>query len=257
MDRVVILAGGLGTRMAEQTEFRPKPMVEIGGHPILWHIMNHFAHFGASEFFVALGYKGEFIKRYFLDYHRLGSDMTVNLGTGTVELQERKSTDWKVHLVDTGAQSMTGGRLRRLQPQLGKERFMLTYGDGVANVDIRALLAFHKSHGKLATITAVRPAARFGCLDFDGDRVSAFTEKSQIGEGWINGGFMVFEPGVFEYLKGDSTILESHALETLAAEKQLMAFRHEGFWQCMDTLREQRVLDEMWQRGDAPWKVWK
>jgi len=254
--KVVILAGGLGTRLAEETEVRPKPMVEIGGRPILWHIMKHYAHYGVDEFFVALGYKGDFIKRYFLDYYALSTNMTVRLANGTVDVIDGKGEDWTVHLMDTGQDTQTGGRVKRLQPWLRDETFMLTYGDGVCNVDLADLLRFHKSCGRIATITAVRPPARYGGLVFDGDLIATFTEKPQIGEGWINGGFLVFEPAIFDYLQGDSDSLEADALEQLAADGQLCAYRHEGFWQCMDTLRDKRYLQTAWDAGQAPWKVW-
>jgi glucose-1-phosphate cytidylyltransferase len=255
MEKVVILAGGLGTRLAEQTEVRPKPMVEIGGRPILWHIMKHYAHHGMKEFLIALGYKGELIKRWFLDYHALSSNMTLSLKSGEVNLHQERAEDWTVHLIDTGHDSQTGGRVRRLAPFLDKT-FMLTYGDGVSNVDLGQLLAFHRSHGKLATVTAVRPPARFGGLVFDGDLVSEFTEKPQIGEGWINGGFMVLEPGVLGYLTSDRSILEADALEQLARDRQLAAYRHDRFWQCMDTLRDVRTLEQLWASGRPPWRTW-
>ena len=254
--KVVLLAGGLGTRLAEETEVKPKPMVEIGGRPILWHIMRLYAHQGFNEFCVALGYKGEMIKRYFLDYHRLSGNLTVNTGTGDVMRRHKADEDWLLHLVDTGADTLTGGRVRRLEPWLRGETFMLTYGDGVANIDLAALLAFHREHGKLATVSAVRPPSRFGGLVFDGDMVTAFTEKPQIGEGWINGGFMVLEPGIFHYLAKDDDSLEVATLERLAAENQLAAYKHHGFWQCMDTMRDVRLLNSLWESGDAPWRVW-
>lgn len=255
--RVVILAGGLGTRLAEQTELKPKPMVDIGGRPILWHIMKHYAHYDFQEFFIALGYKSEIIKHYFLDYYALSGSMTVNLASGKVQVHDREAEDWLVHLIDTGLDTLTGGRVKRLEPWLKNETFMVTYGDGVANVDLSELYKFHKSHGKLATVTAVRPPARFGGLVFDGDLVAEFTEKPQIGEGWINGGFLVFEPEIFQYLADDSSGLEVVLLERLAAESQLAAYRHEDFWQCMDTLRDLRLLESLWQSGNPPWKVWK
>jgi glucose-1-phosphate cytidylyltransferase len=254
--KVVLLAGGFGTRLGEETVSRPKPMVEIGGMPILWHIMKSYAHQGFNEFAVALGYKGEVIKRYFRDYHSLASDLSVNLKTGAIETRTREVEDWTVHLCDTGADVMTGGRVKRLERQLAGEPFMLTYGDGVSNVDVQALLKFHKSHGKIATVTAVRPPARFGGLVFEGDRVVEFTEKPQIGEGWINGGFMVFQPEVFRYLTGDSCILEADALEELARDGQLMAYKHQEFWQCMDTVRDLNVLEALWKGGTPPWRVW-
>jgi glucose-1-phosphate cytidylyltransferase len=255
--KVIILAGGLGTRLAEETEVKPKPMVEIGGRPILWHIMKHFAHHGLREFVVALGYKGEVIKRYFLDYARLNSSFTVDLGSGDIMRRDANREDWTVHLCDTGPQTMTGGRLKRLGPLLGRETFMMTYGDGVCSVDLKDLLAFHRRHGKLATVTAVRPPARFGALVFNGDQqVARFSEKPQVGEGWINGGYFVLEPAVLETIAGDDTRWECEPLEQLAADGQLMAYRHDGFWQCMDTLRDLRLLDGLWAADKAPWKVW-
>jgi len=253
--KVVILAGGLGTRLAEETELRPKPMVEIGERPILWHIMQYYAHFGFNEFFVALGYKGEIIKRYFLDYHGMSSNMTVSLQSGKAELINGHEEDWTVHLVDTGPKTNTGGRLKRLEPWLRGETFLLTYGDGVSNIDLHALVAHHHSQNCIATLSAVRPPARFGSMTFEGDRVSAFTEKPQIGEGWINGGFLVVEPNIFDYLESDDDSLETDALARLASEGQLGAYRHDGFWQCMDTLREKRILEALWQSGNAPWHV--
>jgi glucose-1-phosphate cytidylyltransferase len=252
--KVVILAGGLGTRLAEETEVRPKPMIEIGGRPILWHIMRHFVHFGFREFVVALGYKGDDIKRFFVEYPTLSSDITVELGAGRVTTRGAGCDDWRVHLIDTGLRTNTGGRLRRLREILGDETFMLTYGDGVSDVDLGALVAFHRSERCVATLTAVRPPARFGGLVFDGNLVSQFSEKPQIGEGWINGGFMVMEPDIFDYLPGDEAILEVDALERLAAERKLAAFRHDRFWQCMDTLRDKRLLETLWSSGQAPWR---
>jgi glucose-1-phosphate cytidylyltransferase len=254
--KVVLLAGGLGTRLAEETEVKPKPMVEIGGRPILWHIMKLYAHHGFREFCLALGYKGEMIKRYFLDYYRLSGSLTVNTGTGDVMGRSRPDEDWLVHLVDTGLDTLTGGRVKRLEPWLAGETFMLTYGDGVADIDLTTLVAFHRSHGKMATVTAVRPPARFGGLEFDGDLVQAFTEKPQIGEGWINGGYMVLEPGILEYLGGDGCSLEAVALERLAADNQLAAYKHDGFWQCMDTVRDLKLLQSLWGSGTPPWKAW-
>jgi glucose-1-phosphate cytidylyltransferase len=256
--KVVILAGGLGTRLAEETEVKPKPMVEIGGHPILWHIMKHYAHYGFKEFFVALGYKGEFIKRYFLDYYSLNGSISIDLASGRVEMDDRECEDWIVHLKNTGQKSNTGGRVRRLRPWLGDSTFMVTYGDGVANVDLRELLRFHRERGRVATVTAVRPPARFGGLVFDGDGVvTDFTEKPQIGEGWINGGFIVCEPAVFDYLDSDESTLEVDALERLAEEGQLAAYQHQDFWQCMDTMRDKNLLESLWRGGAAPWKVWE
>lgn len=256
LTKAVILAGGLGTRLAEETDVRPKPMVEIGGRPILWHILKHFAHHGCREFVIALGYKGEVIKQYFREYQALDGDMTVSLADGTVQRHLGAHDDWVVHLVDTGLETQTGGRLGRLRPWVGDERFLLTYGDGVCNVDLRALIEFHARCGRTATVTAVRPPARFGGLIFDGDLVAEFTEKPQIGEGWINGGYMVLEPGVFDLIAGDRTSLEIDVLEHLARQRQLAAFQHEGFWQCMDTLRDKRQLDQLWREQKAPWRVW-
>ncbi|MGI8654641.1 MAG: glucose-1-phosphate cytidylyltransferase [Pyrinomonadaceae bacterium] len=255
--KVVILAGGLGTRLAEETEITPKPMVEIGGRPILWHIMQHYAHYGFKEFFIALGYKGEVIKRYFLDYYSLNGSMTIDLASGELRAHERETEGWTVHLIDTGFQTSTGGRVKRLEQWLKDDTFMVTYGDGVCDVNLRDLLEFHRAHGRAATATAVRPPARFGGLVFDGDMVTEFTEKPQIGEGWINGGFLVFEPELFKYLEGDHSSLEADALEHLAADRRLAAYRHDGFWQCMDTLRDKRLLEGLWQEGRAPWKVWE
>jgi glucose-1-phosphate cytidylyltransferase len=255
--KVAILAGGAGTRLAEETEIKPKPMVEIGGRPILWHIMRHYAHYGFKHFVIALGYKGEVIKRYMLDYCSLHSNLTVNLRTGEVHREGNFTPDWTVELIDTGIRTQTGGRIKRLQPYLGNETFMLTWGDGVSDVDLHRLLAFHRRHGKLATLTAVRPPARYGHLKFDGDRVAEFTEKPQIGEGWINGAFFVLEPGIFDYIDGDDTVWEREPLERLAADGQLMAYKHESFWQCMDTLREKYILQQLWDSGRAPWKIWE
>jgi glucose-1-phosphate cytidylyltransferase len=254
--KVVILAGGLGTRLSEETDLKPKPMVEIGGRPIIWHIMKHYAQNGFNEFFIAVGYRGELIKRFFIDYYSLNGSMTIDLASGIVNTHDRECEDWIVHLKNTGMQVNTGGRIKRLESHLRGDTFMLTYGDGVCDVDLRALLRFHRAHGRIATVTAVRPPSRFGGLIFDGDRVAEFTEKPQIGEGWINGGFFVFEPRLFDYLENDDTSLESDALERLASERQLAAYRHEGFWQCMDTLRDKRLLESLWHEQRAPWKVW-
>jgi glucose-1-phosphate cytidylyltransferase len=254
--KVVLLAGGLGSRLAEETELRPKPMVEIGGKPILWHIMKHYSHYGHKEFYIALGYKGEYIKRYFLDYLSLNGSMSIDLASGRVESRDRESEDWIIHLVDTGFDTPTGSRVHRLRSLLSEEPVMVTYGDGVSDIDLAALLRFHQSHGKLATVTAVRPPARFGELLFDGDLVSRFTEKPQTHEGWINGGFLVLEPGALDYLHEKNCSLEVDTLSRLAADKQLGAYRHQDFWQCMDTLRDKRLLESLWDRDAAPWKVW-
>jgi glucose-1-phosphate cytidylyltransferase len=255
--KVAILAGGYGSRLAEETEVKPKPMVEIGGQPILWHIMMHYAYYGFKEFVIALGYKGEAIKRYMVDFCSLNSNLTVDMRTGEVKTHGTHPADWLVDLVDTGLPTMTGGRIKRLAPYVGDETFMLTWGDGVSDVNLRDLLSFHRSHGKLATLTAVRPPARYGHLSFDGDHVVEFTEKPQIGEGWINGAFFVLEPAVMDYIDGDSTVWEKEPLENLAKDGQLMAYRHTSFWQCMDTLREKHILESFWQGGAAPWKVWE
>ena len=255
--KVAILAGGVGTRLVEETEVKPKPMVEIGGQPILWHIMMHYSYYGFTEFVIALGYKAEVIKKYIVDYCSLNSDLMVKLKTGEVKRSGDTAPDWTVELVDTGMPTLTGGRIKRLIPNLGNETFMLTWGDGLSNVNLHELLAFHRSHGKLATLTAVRPPARFGHLAFNGDQVTQFTEKPQTSEGWINGAFFVLEPGVFEYIDGDSTQWEREPLERLAKDGQLMAFRHTSFWQCMDTLRDKRLLEDLWQKGNAPWKIWE
>ena len=254
--KVAILAGGYGSRLAEETEVKPKPMVEIGGQPILWHIMMHYAHYDFKEFAIALGYKGAAIKRYLVDFCSLNSNLTVDMSTGSVQTHGGHSADWLVDLVDTGLSTMTGGRIKRLAPYLGDETFMLTWGDGVSDVNLHELLAFHRAHGKLATLTAVRPPARYGHLNFDGDRVVEFTEKPQIGEGWINGAFFVLEPEIFDYIEGDSTVWEKEPLENLAQDGQLMAYRHTSFWQCMDTLREKYILESCWESGNAPWNVW-
>lgn len=255
--KTVILCGGMGTRLAEETTVRPKPLVTVGGHPILWHILNGYGSHGFSQFVLALGYKGDAIKEYFLNYYSLDSDLRINLKTGAIEHLRSSRRDWQVDLIDTGAESMTGGRLHRLEALLRPAgTFMLTYGDGVGDIDISKLVAFHRAHGKLATVTAVRPPARFGGMVFDDDRVIEFREKPQTGEGWINGGFFVFEPSVFDYLDGDATVLEGAPLERLARDGQLMAFKHEGFWQCMDTVRDRQLLESLWVSGKAPWKTW-
>lgn len=255
--KVVILCGGLGTRLSEETELKPKPMVEIGGEPLLWHIMKIYSAAGFSEFVLALGYKGEVIKDYFLNYHYRSSSLTVRLPAGHAEVHSADGDNWTVHLLDTGLSTNTGGRIKRAAEFIGNERFLLTYGDGVGDVDINRLLQFHLSHNRLVTVTAVRPPARFGGIAFDGDLVSRFAEKPQVGEGWINGGFFVVEPGAVRYIKDDSTLWEGEPLERLALNHELVAFRHEGYWQCMDTLRDVRNLEALWQSGKAAWKVWK
>jgi len=255
--KTVILAGGYGSRLQEETTVKPKPMVEIGAQPILWHIMNIYAAYGYKEFVVALGYKGEAIKNYFLNYYYLRSSITIELANGRVEVHDGGREDWVVRLVDTGLNTATGGRIRQLASAIGRETFLMTYGDGVADIDIRELVAFHRRQKKLATVTAVRPPARFGDLTFQGDLVTAFAEKPQISEGWINGGFFVLEPQVLEYIEGDEAVFERGPLERLARDGQLVAYQHPGFWQCMDTLRDVRFLEELWEGGHPPWKVWK
>jgi glucose-1-phosphate cytidylyltransferase len=253
--KTVILCGGLGTRLSEETQIKPKPMVEIGGRPILWHVMKIYEKYNFCDFVLALGYKGEFIKDYFMHYHARMSDFSVNLKTGNIDFTNPTAEDWNISLIDTGSSTMTGGRLLRLKPILEKSgTFMLTYGDGVSNVNIKELLEFHKSHGKLATVTSVRPPARFGGMVIGEEgRVLNFKEKPQAGEGWINGGFFVFEQGIFDYLENDSTILEQFPLENLTKNGQLMAYDHDGYWQCMDTVRDRDALQELWSSGKAPW----
>lgn len=254
--RVAILAGGAGTRLAEETETKPKPMVEIGGKPILWHIMKHYSSYGFDSFVIALGHKGEHIKRWAREYGSLDGDMTVRTGTGEIVRHSREALDWSIDLVDTGQATLTGGRIKRLKQWLGDSTFMLTWGDGVSDVDLDALLEFHRSHGKLATVTAVRPPARYGYMEFRGDNVATFSEKPQAAEGWINGAFFVLEPQVLDYIDGDDTMFEHAPMERLAADGQLMAYKHHAFWQCMDTLRDKHVLQKLWDSGNPPWKTW-
>ncbi len=251
--KVVILAGGFGTRLSEYTESIPKPMVKIGGKPMLWHIMQTYAQFGHKDFYLALGYKAEKIKDYFLNYRELNSDFTVDLGEGKVITHQKSSVDWKVTLVDTGLNSMTGGRVKRMKEFIGKDPFLLTYGDGLADIDINELLSFHRSHGKMVTVTAVHPGARFGELDIEGDVVTTFKEKPQLAQGWINGGYFVVEPEFFDLINDDSTILEKEPLEKVAEMGQLRSFKHEGFWKCMDTKRDRDFLEEMWLTGKPLW----
>lgn len=253
---VVILCGGMGARLAEQTEMRPKPMVEIGGRPILWHIMKHYSHYGYNEFVLALGYKGEQIKRYFFEYAAISRDFFVSLEDGQVRrLGQNGGENWRVHLVDTGANTLTGGRLKRLGHIIGGNTFMMTYGDGVSSIDIPQLLAFHRAHGGLATLTAVHPPARFGALEFNGDRICHFVEKSTVHEGWINGGFFVIEPKALQYIEED--VMWEHApMERLASEGELFAYKHDGFWQCMDTQRDLKYLESLWELVSPPWKIW-
>jgi glucose-1-phosphate cytidylyltransferase len=252
--KTIILCGGLGTRLSEETQTKPKPMVDIGGRPILWHIMKIYERHGFNDFSLALGYRGESIKDYFLSYHARLSDLTVYLKSGQVDYSNPTAEDWKVSLIDTGINTMTGGRLLRLKNHLqSKGTFMLTYGDGVSDLNIKALLAFHQAHGKLATVTAVRPSARFGGMQIGDGKVLDFKEKPQSGEGWINGGFFVFEPGIFDYLADDTTVLEKSPLENLVKDNQLMAYEHSGYWQCMDTVRDRDALQSLWDSGEAPW----
>jgi glucose-1-phosphate cytidylyltransferase len=252
--KAVILAGGFGTRLSEETTLRPKPMVEIGGRPILWHIMKSYAAHGVTEFVICLGYKGYMIKEFFANFFLHSCDVEIDLKNNSIKVLNNEAEPWKVTLVDTGDNTMTGGRVKRIRPFV-EGTFLLTYGDGLCDVDIAATIRFHKEHGKKATVTTVRPSARFGGIQFDGDRVVEFTEKPQKGEGWINGGYFVMEPSVFDYIEGDTTILERDPLEGLVRDNELMAYRHEGFWQCMDTVREKELLEELWA-NDPKWKVW-
>jgi glucose-1-phosphate cytidylyltransferase len=255
--KVAILAGGFGTRLQEETTVKPKPMVEIGGQPILWHIMKFYAAHGFKEFIIALGYKGEIIKDYFLNYYRHSRNLTVHLASDEVTVHDGGTEDWIVHLLNTGLHTETGGRVKRIAEFIGNETFMLTYGDGLCNLDLRDLVNFHQRHGKLATVTAVRPPSRFGGIAFSGNLVANFEEKPQIGEGWINGGFFVLESGVGNYVDGDDIAWETYPMERLAADGQLAAYRHEGFWQCMDTLRDVRLMESLWAEGHAPWRIWE
>ena len=256
--KTVILCGGFGSRLGEITQLLPKPLITVGEQPLLWHIMKIYAKFGHNDFLLTLGYKGAEIKRYFMNYYAQSSDIRIDIGKDTVEYLQKPKDNWIIDLIDTGAGTLTGGRLHRVENQLRSEgTFMLTYGDGVANVDIERLLEFHHSHGKIATVTAVRPTSRFGSMSINRNmKVSSFREKQQADEGWINGGFFVFEPRIFDYLKGDSTVLEGETMDRLVTDGELMAFRHEGFWQCMDTIRERQFLESLWASEDAPWKVW-
>lgn len=254
--KVVILAGGLGTRLSEETHAIPKPMIEIGGRPIIWHIMKHYAHFGMDDFIIPVGYRGDVVKRFFLDYYAVNSDFSVDLSDGSVNVEESVGEDWIVHIADTGLNTNTGGRLGRIRHLL-TSTFMITYGDGVSDVDIEQLLRFHRENGRMVTILAVRPPARFGELDFTGDSEVRLIEKPQLGAGWINGGFMVMEPAALEEIEGDGTSLEMDVLEKLSMEGEVSGMRHEGFWQCMDTARDLRLLRELWDSGRAPWKIWE
>ena len=252
--KVVLLAGGFGTRISEYNETLPKPMVMIGSKPILWHIMKYYAHYGHNQFYVALGYKAEMIKEFFLHYRTMNADFTVNLKTGDVIPHQQDEVDWKVTLVDTGLRSMTGGRVKQMKPYISNETCLMTYGDGVLDVDLDQLIAFHQNHGKMVTVTAVHPGARFGELVMKEDQVTFFQEKPQTGQGWINGGYFVLEPEFFDLIEEDQTILEREPLERAAQMGELMAFRHNGFWQCMDTKRDHANLEEFWRSGKAPWK---
>jgi glucose-1-phosphate cytidylyltransferase len=253
--RTLILAGGFGSRISEETVAKPKPMVEVGAEPILWHILKHYSHHGFRDFVLALGYRGEVIKQYFAQYAALAGDITIETGSGRVDRRHSDAEAWTVHLVDTGLMTATGGRMRRVAHLLDGT-FMMTFGDGVSDIDIPALVAFHRAHGKLATITAVRPPARFGHVELDGDQVSEFSEKPQTGEGWINGGYMVLERSVLDYIDHDDQFFQKEPMERLASDGQLMAYRHTSFWQCMDTMRDRVYLEGLWESGRAPWKVW-
>jgi len=255
--KVAILAGGAGTRLLEETLVKPKPMVEIGGRPILWHIMMYYSHFGFNEFVIALGYKGDYIKHWMQEYYNPCRNVTVKMGKGEVIFHDKSKHGWIVHLVDTGEKTLTGGRIKRLAPWLGNQTFMLTWCDGLANVNLDALQGFHRSHGRLATVTAVHPPSQFGHLSIKGNVVARFEEKPRVHVGWINGAYFVLEPGVFNYIEGDDTQWEKEPLGKLASDGQLMAYRHSGFWQCMDTLHEKLLLEKLWQTGRAPWKTWK
>lgn len=256
--KAVILAGGFGTRLTEETTTRPKPMVEIGGKPILWHIMNIYGVHGISEFIIAVGYKAEVIKEYFLNFYAINNNITIDLSTGnTIIHSNGNQPKWKIHIVDTGLNTQTGGRLKRLRSWLeDDEEFMFTYGDGVADVNIDALLKFHNLHGKLATITTVRSPERFGRIVFDGDQITKFHEKPEVAEGWINGGFFILSPKVIKYIEDDDTVWERNPIEALAHDKQVLGYRHYGFWSCMDTLKEKNYLEDLWNSGKAPWKIW-
>lgn len=256
--KVVLLAGGLGTRISEESHLRPKPMIEIGEMPILWHIMKHFSYYGHNEFIICAGYKQHIIKEWFADYFLHTSDVTFDFTKGNNELiiHNHVAEPWKVTIVDTGLNTMTGGRIKRIRNYVGNEAFFMTYGDGVSNVDLDALLLFHKEQKSLCTLTAVQPEARFGALDINGGRVEAFREKAQADMAWVNAGFMVVEPEVFDYIAGDEIMFEREPLERLACEQKLTCYQHNGFWQCMDTLRDKQKLEDLWAKKEAPWKVW-
>ncbi len=254
--KVVILVGGFGTRLGEETEMLPKPMIKIGQFPILWHIMKIYSAWGFNDFILALGYKSEIIKHYFLNYASINSDFTINIKSGKIQNTKKKIEDWNVSLVDTGLNTMTGGRLKRLKSIIGNETFMLTYGDGLADIDVSKVLEFHKNHKKMVTVTTVHPGARFGELNINDNIVKAFKEKPQTSQGWINGGFFIIEPEFFEFIEGDETVLEGEPLEKAASMGELMAYRHEGFWHCMDTVRDKKVLEDLFSKEKAPWKIW-
>ena len=255
--KVIILVGGYGTRLGGATEILPKPMINIGNYPILWHIMKIYSAKGFNDFTLALGYKSEIIKNYFLNYSSINSDFTVDLNSGDIQLINPSIEDWKVSLINTGLDTMTGGRLKRLRETIGNNTFMLTYGDGLADIDVSAVLDFHKKHKKMVTVTTVHPGARFGELEIEGSRVNSFKEKPQTSHGWINGGFFIIEPEFLEFIDNDFSILEGSPLEKAAEINELMAYRHEGFWHCMDTLRDKKVLEDLWNSKKAPWKIWK
>ncbi len=255
--KVVILAGGLGSRIGDENELKPKPMIEIGGRPILWHIMKLFSTQGFNQFIIALGIKGEIVKRYLVDYAALHSNLTVDLKTGKVTLLDEPDQDWMVELIDTGLKTQTGGRIKRLAEHINNQTFILTWGDSLSDIDLRRLVEFHQSHGKLATVTAVRPTARYGTMVFEGEQVVEFSSRPQLNEGWMNGGYFVLNPGVFNYIDGDDTVWEHDPLERLAKDGQLMAYKHDSFWFCLDTARERYILENLWQLNQAPWKVWE
>lgn len=256
--KVVLLAGGFGTRISEESHLKPKPMIEIGGKPILWHIMKAYAEHGFNEFVICCGYKGEVIKRYFADYFIHHCDVTFDYRNGNkAEIHTNITEPWKVTVVDTGLHTMTGGRIKRIRPYTENDTFMLTYGDGVSDVDIKMLLDFHRAQGKSATMTVIRPEGRFGVVDIEGNEVVSFREKSELDVGWVNGGFMVLEPEIFDYIEGDQTVFEKEPLEKLSRDHKLAAYLHTGFWQCMDTQRDKTKLEELWEKGAAPWKIWK
>jgi len=256
--KVVILAGGQGTRLAEETDVRPKPMVEIGSRPILWHVMMHYSHYGFNDFAIALGYKGDYIKKYFADYRSLTGNVTISIGVKPqIECHDSQHAEWRVELVETGAATLTGGRVKRMKPYLDNSTFMLTWGDGISDVDLEQAYKFHRSHGKLATVTAVRPPARYGHIHFEGNQITSFEEKPQTAEGWINGAFFILEPEVLDYIDDDMTMFEHEPMRALAEDGQLMGYHHEGFWACMDTLRDKQRLHDMWEAGDRPWATWE